>query len=91
MAFYFIFLVINFMKINAFLIISMKTISADDCINKVKLENDVIFQNTKCIYTDKYEIIEISYEIGQKINMEVDDKGGKACSLKVVFNLYNIN
>ena len=90
MAFYFIFLIINFLNIKTLLIISLKILNVDDCVSKVKLENNIIFQNNNCHNEPKSKIIEISYEIGQTLNVEVNDSGGKACSLKSIINVYNI-
>jgi len=90
MAFYFIFLIINFLNIKVFLIISLKILNVDDCVSKVKLENNIIFQNNNCHNEPKFKFIEISYEIGQTLNIEVNDSGGIACSLKSIINVYNI-
>ena len=90
MAFYFIFLIINFMNIKAFLIISIDIKSADDCVRKIELGNNLIFQKDSC-HSSRYEVIEISYEIGQTLHIEVNDSGGIACSLKAIIDVYNIN
>ena len=90
MAFCFIFLIINFTKIKAFLIISMEIIRVDDCVSKINLEDKAIFENNNCDIKH-YEKFEISYEIGQKINIEVYDIGCGWCYLDAKINVYNIN
>ena len=79
------------MNIKAFLIISIDIKSADDCAHKIELGNNLIFQKDSCHSTDSYDIIEISYEIGQTLHIEVNDSGGVSCSLKAIIDVYNIN
>ena len=78
------------MNIKAFLIISIDIKSADDCVRKIELGNNLIFQNNNC-HSSGYDIIEISYEIGQTLHIEVNDSGGIVCSLKAIIDVYNIN
>ena len=79
MVIYSIFLFINFMKINALLSISLEITGVDDCLEKITLENNVIFQLTYCEPSIQHKIFEISYELGKKIVIQVFDQGGISC------------
>ena len=78
MAFYFIFLIFYLENVKAFINISLNITNVDDCIHSVKLENDnILYQRIppSCIKKKFFE--DIHYEIGQKLNIEISDIGGK--------------
>ena len=100
MAFCFIFLLFLFKKINAFFIISMEILNVDDCIKRIKLEdNTILYYRTRqdCYFNinadnkNEYYFEQIPYELGQKLNIEVYDVGGECfLSANVKVNQFNI-
>ena len=81
-------------KINGTFIISLEIINVDDCIYSIKLDNtNVLYQketyDSHCD-THEYYLQGIHYEIGQKLNIEVIDKGG-SCFLKANVRVSDYN
>ena len=98
MSFYFFFIIINFIVINTNLNVSFEIISVNDCIEKIFLNesNTLYTKDTNCRCNSNIKCIDktesISYEIGQKINIDVYDLGGGGgINAKVKLNNYGIS
>ena len=78
----------------------MEIIKVDDCIKSIKLEdNTILYSRTRsdCLFDEnndnknEYHFEEIPYEIGQKINIDVYDKGDNCFfEAKVIINGHQI-
>ena len=80
MVFCFIFFILCLNKIKGALIISLEIINVDDCIYRIKLDNNnVLYRketyDTNCDMHEHY-FEDIIYKIGQKLYIEVIDIGG---------------